>query len=365
MRQFNVEFFDRTLTYKHRDSAYNIIIDDDYISAVTNNMEISSTDKVVNGDFIYITTDDIKFFGIVTDVSPGEYTTSITYKPFMSLFDEDFLFNYRDQGTGERTHPTLEEALENYIKRMYITTPDTTKRLNIEVINSVPEANKTSNWSFNITPMQEGSVYNIVNLYTSIITAALKKYGVAILVEPIFSAHKIRLNIVKINSTFKIDGDLDNVKVQTLKYNERPNGVNKLVVYNSSNFSETAIFYVHPDRTWDLDGDNNRITPVVTKVTSVTPDETYGFAGPAVEAAYSTFSGTEWDNLIELQTVANDPIIAPMDLDIGQKITLYYKGGVYTSILTGRHLETDLVTLYFGSERIQYSKRRYKIGGQL
>lgn len=363
MRQFNVEFFDRTLTFVHRDSVYDPTIDDDYISAVSNNVEISSTDKIENGHFVYITSEDIKFFGIVTDVAPGEDITTVTYKPFISLFDEEFLMDCYDQGTGDASHPKLEDALYSYMRKMYVTTSDTHKRLNLEIVNAVSEAKKTSNWSFYILPDVEGSHYSIVNLYTTIIVNALKMYGVVVSVQPIFSSKKIVLTINKIDSTFNIDGNLDNVNVKTLKYNERPTGTNKLVVYNNQYYSDDPIiFYVHPDRSWDIE-DTNRITPVVTKVSSVSPSTEGGFAGAAVDLAYSTLSGAEWDNLIELETIANDPIIRPMDLETGQLVSIWYKGGKYSSILTGRGFEGDHVTLYFGSERIKYSKRKYKIGG--
>lgn len=363
MRQFDVHFFDRSLTYKHRDSVYDPIIDDDYISAVTNNIDISSTSAVKAGYFVHITNDDINFFGLVTDVSPGEAKTTVTYKPFITLFDEDFLFYCYDQGTGSVSHPDLETAIYNYIRRMYVTTSDTAKRLNLEVVNNVSEANRTTNWSFYILPDSDTSNYNVANLYSDILVNALKRYGVAVRVEPVFSQKKIVLTIEKRLTLFNIDADLDNVVVKTLKYNDRPTGVNKLIVYNSSDYTQSPIvFYVHPDRSWDLDNER-RITPVVTKISCVSPNDQTSFAEAALDSAYSTLSGAEWDNLIELETVANDPLIHPMTLRPGQVVCVRYKTGSYTSILTGKKIEGDLVTLLFGSERIQYSKRTRRIGG--
>lgn len=358
MRQFNVEFFDRSLTFKHRDSVYDPIIDDDYISAVTNTLEISSTSAVKPGYFVYITNENVKFFGIVTDAAPGEVITTVSYKPFITLFDEEFLMDCYDQGTGTKSHPDLETSMQDYMKQMYVTTSDNSKKLNLNITNSVPSSSRTTNWSFYILPDREESHYSIVNLYSNIIVNALKMYGVVIRVQPVFSEKRIDLFIEKRTTLFNIDANLDNVVVKTLKYNDRPTGTNKLVVYNSDNYSlSPAIFYVHPDRTWDLN-DTNRITPVVTKIASVTPDQETGFAGAAVDLAYSTLSGAEWDNLIELVTAANDSLIRPMSLHTGQVVSVWYKGGQYTSILTGRGFEGNQVTLYFGSERIKYSKRR-------
>lgn len=154
-----------------------------------------------------------------------------------------------------------------------------------------------------------------------------------------------------------------------MKYNERPNGINKLVVYNSTDFTSPVTFYVYTDRTWGIgeESGKERITPVVMDAQIVTPDSSYedpldGFAVAALDAAYSTLSGLQWDNLIELETAVNDPLVKPYEMNIGQLVSIWYKGGKYTSMLTGKTYSNNTVTLLFGSERIQYSKRAKKGG---
>lgn len=184
MQQYNVEFFDRTLTYKHRDIVYGINIDDDYLAAVTNSMDISATDLVINGDFIRITSDDVDFFGVVSDVSPGEYITTVSYRPFITIFDEPFAFNITRQGIDSSiSHWTLEGTIKAYIDWFYTagmssTDPDELQKLPLEV-NIVPsENNRVKNWTFYYEAQVEGTDYCITSLYSDIIVPALKLYGV-------------------------------------------------------------------------------------------------------------------------------------------------------------------------------------------
>lgn len=370
MQQYKIEFFDRQLSYVHHDYAVDLLIDDDYLSIVTNSVTIGSTDLVKAGHFIRISRDDntVNFFGVVSEVSPGEYVTTIRYKSFVSLFDEDILFDTTVQGTGsgKPDSSTLENVLKKYITDYYISNDDTHQ--NIPMTISVPAiGSQTRLWGMNIKSDTEGANRAIIGLHSVLIVNALKQYGIAINVTPNFSDKRIELTIAKETDTFKIDGDLDNVNVKTLKVNDRPDGVNKLIIYNTADYTDPPIiFYVHPNRTWD-DSNTNRIVPVVRDVKAATPDEeiaavdpAIAFAAAALDIAYNELSGLTWDNLIELECSPNDPIINPLSMQFGQTITLYYAGGVYESILTGISISMEVTTLTFGSERIRYTKNRKK-----
>lgn len=368
MLPYNVNFFrnnNAQLEFVYRDVASHIVIDDDYISGTSNTIDVGSTEEVKNGDYISIRNDEIDFFGVVTDVSPGEYSTQITYRPFVSIFDEDFLFDTQRQG-AHSTY-TLEQTIVDYLTQLYVSNSDTYQRLPIQVSTDLPTSSQTTRWSLNLTPDTQGSHYTIIGLYSVLIVNALKKYGVAIRVRPSFTQKKIILTVTKINTVLSIDGDLDNVNVKTLKYNERPTGVNKLVVYNTENYSQSVTFYVYSDRTFGVDDDSSRrIKPVVRELKSAAPDSestdpTTAFAVAALDVAYSVLSGITWDNLIELEVFVSDENIHPMEMEIGQKVRLVYKGGRYESILTGKTIGIDCITLLFGSERIQYSKRFNKV----
>ena len=365
MQQFNVDIFDRSLSFVYNALIDAATIDDDYISAALNIIEVPSTQLVENGQFIRLQNEDYNFFGIIAEVSPGEVATRIGFRSFLTIFDEEVLFDTNWQGTGNAgIRPTLEAAIRNFISDTYITTSDTYQRLPITItIDSA--ITETLNWSFGLMPEKDTSHYTVVNLYSEVIVRALKEYGIAITINPVFKDHTIQLTITKKPTPFKIGADQENIVVKTLKYSDKNIGVNKLIVYNADNYSQSLTFYVHADKSWNTTN-SDRITPVVRGIKLVTPQESTvdSFSAAATEAAYGELSSSSWDNCIELEVYVDDVNVTPMELDIGQVVTVYYKGASYTTILTGRVLDGDKITLIFGSERIEYSKRRKINGGK-
>lgn len=363
MQQYNVDFFNRDLTFAYNASVEVTSIDDDYISSTLNILDIPPTFLVTPGQFIRLKNDDYSFLGLVEGVSPGDFKTSVSYRSFLSIFNEDVLFDTTWQGTGHaETRPTLESVLYSYLSDNYITSSDTLQRLPISVTID-PSITQTLNWSFGIKSERDEIHQTVVNLYSDVIVRALKEYGIAIDVKPAFRDHIIRLTITKRTVPFKISADVENVVVKTLKYNESTVGTNKLIVYNANNFNQYLIFYVHPDRSWDTQ-DTNRITPVVRAIKTAIPQEdtSASFIEAATESAYSELSSSAWDNCIELETYVDDINVTPMQISIGQVVDVRYQGASYISILTGRTMDGNKITLVFGSDRIQYSKR-FKING--
>lgn len=361
MQQYRVEFFDRTLTYVFSDIVENIAIDDDYLSIQSTVIEISPTDLVKQGHFIRILRDEKDyFFGCVTDASPGEYLTTVAFKPFMTIFDTDILFDTSYQ-TRTTVEYSLENALSHYISELYRTSGDTLQNLPIVVNVPASTSDHTITWGMNIKSDTEGASRAIIGFYSVLIVNALKKYGVAIDVVPNFSTKQIVLNIGTVAGSFAIDADLDNVTVKTMKVDERPDGPNKLVVYNTSDYNSSMTFYVHNDGSWDTDN-VDRVYPVVREIRATAPDPdlpaSEAFTYAAISVAYDVMSGVEWNNLIELECAPNDPLVEPGNLKIGQPVVVFFKGGTYISILTGKTITFETVTLIFGSERIRYSKRK-------
>lgn len=358
MQQFSVNVFDRSLTYVTNEQTTVNSIDDDYISPRANAITIPNVkEEILAGYFIQLKNDKNNFFGLITDVSPGEYMTTIQFSSFITIFSETILFWVPQQGTEAGHTATLEERLRANISTYYITNADTLMRLPI-TIDIDPDITQLSRWTVGIIRIREELDYATPNLYSDFIVPALKMYGVSIKVNPDFNTKKINLVITKSTKTLDIKGDQDDVTVRTLKFNDRPLGINKLTVVNGFNTANTITYYIHPDRTFDTTN-SNRITPVSFETRIVFPREntTTEFQLSALDEAYNVFSGSAWDNYIELEVAPDNKNINPMDLEIGQQITLWYKGGKYTSILTGKVIEDRNIVLLFGSERIQYSKQ--------
>lgn len=376
MQQYRLEFFEsyistttstRRLRYVHSDFANNLTIDDDYIAIQTTMIDIGATNKVKAGQFIRVLKDNVDFFfGLVTDAEPGEYVTKVSFKPFLAIFDSNILFNiYTQYRSSSSSGLSLEETLQTYIDAYFVSNSDYRQDYPIDITIS---SSLTTKWNMNIQPETEGGSWATIGLYSVLIVRALKEYGVAISVTPNLSTGRIELSIRKIDGTLHLDADLDNVTVKTLKVNDRPSGINKLVVYNSLNYGMSLTYLVRSDRTWDrsdLVADEDRIVPVVYDIQTVTPDGTLtdpddDFELAAIGAAYDMLNGLEWDNLIELEVAPNDPLINPMSIPIGKKIAVHYCGETYTSILTGKAVSYEVITLMFGSERISYTKKTSK-----
>lgn len=373
MQQYRLEFFEnflsrypesRKLVYRHHDFVDGISIDDDYLSVQSTTVEIRATTKVKNGQILRVLRDDKDYFlGLVTNVTPGEYSTTVTFKPFIAIFDSDILFNintqyWNENSVGISLEQTLKLYIEEYFANSDAQSPIYDYRQYYPLTVKTPSSGLTS-WNMYILS-DDDSVWTIVNLY-SLIVRALKEYGVVISVSVNFSTGQIELNIGKLSGTRHIDADLDNVTVKTLKVNERPDGINKLIVHNALTYSSPYIFYVHQDRTWDTTN-TQRITPVSYSIITVTPDGTYSdptadFYYAASNAAREQLNGVGWDNLIELECSPNDPIVKPLAMRIGQQVAVHQKGDTYISILTGKNISLETVTLIFGSERITYTKR--------
>lgn len=363
MQQYNVDFFNRGMSFAYNSTIDVTSIDDDYISSSVNVIEIPPTLLVTTGQFVRLQNDDYSFFGLVTDVSPGEYETNVSYKSFLTIFDEEVLFDTLWQGTTEpSSRPTLEGVIYSYLTDNYISTSDVLERLPISV-SIDPSITQTTKWSFGYASDSDETHRTVVNLYSDIIVRALKDYGIVIDVNPVFHDGTVHLVITKRSVPLKISADLDNITVKTLKYSESNIGTNKLIVYNANNFNQSLIFYVHTDHSWSAE-DRDRITPVIRAIKTVTPQEntTNSFIEAATEAAYSALSSSAWDNCIELEVYVDDINVTPMQLSIGQTVDVRYQGASYTSILTGRIMDGNKITLVFGSDRIQYSKR-FKING--
>ncbi len=369
MQQYSIEFFDRKFNFVYRDTATDLTIDDDYLAPAQNSVEIGPTTDVKFGYFIRIKRDTEEFFGVVVESSPGKYKTKIQYKPFLSLFDEDIMFDTNYQlkrvdgtvnGVSQKVNQySLEQVIKTYIEQEYVNNSDTLQNLPI----SVSIGSNTKPWGFNIKSDVEGQHMAIIGLYQVLLVNAMKLYGIALNVRPDYELKTVFITISTNSSTVDIDGSLDNILVKTLKLNDRPSGTNKLIVYDATDLTRTPItFYVYTNREWGVD-DTDRITPVSKDIAIATPDPEIedpieAFALAALDIGYSQLSGLTWDNLIELEIIPNDPLIRPMELEFGQMISLWYNGDQYSSILTGRNIGPDIITLTFGSERIKFTKRR-------
>lgn len=359
MRPYNVEIFSRDYVLKHHTNINYVSIEEDYLSPQNNSLTILIGDgSIGEGDYIWITRSGTneKYFGVVTGVnvvSPLE--VKVNFTTFLDgIFETRILFDTDLQGTG-----TLEQALADLITSNWISTGDQTERIPGLVCVTT---SSTRSWGFNLKSEKEGMHHCIINFYDSIIVPALKKYRVRMEAVPDIQNKKITLSIgTNSDEVFYIDADLPNVLERQITIMETDDTTNKLVVYNKEDYSQSRTYYLHPNGTYDRTN-SNRIFPAVRMVRSTEPeynqDKTVkkSFADQADAEAEDLFGGISYNNNIELSVLKDDALIHPLSMDIGQMAVIYNQGTAHNSILTATKIEDNLVTLTFGTIRLDLTK---------
>lgn len=351
MQPFNVEIFDREFNLIQHYNVGAIDYNYDYLSTVENSVMIEFNENVEKGDYIRIVNNTDSYFGFISSIAVNESIqgfSEIRFKPFIALFDAPILFDTTLQGSGT----SLEQAIADIITDYWISNADADENiygLEVQTIST------TSGWGFHITSDQKGLNKAIINFMTSIVRRSLTKYQVGLYAEPDFINKKIVVSIgVKAVSTFYIEADLPNVIEKSIIVNETTEDMNKLVIYDQADLTTNVIYYKHPDGSYDTT-DDDRITPVIYGITSVSVAEGDTFADVAEDAADKQFDVDTYSNLIEITVQNEDEIVMPQTLTIGQTVNVISNGTSYSSILTGVE-RSNKTKLIFGTIRLDLTK---------
>lgn len=359
MQVYKVEIFDRDFVLRSHTNVTSVDYSEDYLSPEANAIVLNKIEASV-GDYIWITNELYKFFGVVSAVSSeSEDLLTISYKSFLTEFDTSILFDTSIQ--GDKGSQTLENYIANTLHQTFGYNTDASMNIPHMTIRS---SSSTSKWSLGLQSDEEYSHYCIANLLKHIIIPAFERYSIAILVEPDISAKDIIVTVGVSNASIvTIEADLPNVVKKYVTVRQNDNFVNKVVVYNSENYIDKVVYYRHPDGTFSI-LDANRIVPVVQEMYAVAPtyeDEVIveTFAEKALDQAIDAFSVVEYNNLIELTMPIDDPLNKPMGLKIGQVANIISDDKQYQSILSGKTV-SNTVTLVFGIVRVDLTKKIWR-----
>lgn len=351
MQPYNIEIFDTSFNLIQH---YNSGVTDykfDYLSTVENSVLVEFNDNVQKGNYIRLVNDTDDYFGYITAIQVNESVqgfSEIRFKPFISLFDSQILFDTTLQGSGTN----LEQAMANIITSYWISNSDTSQNIYGLTVSTI---SVTSNWTFHITSDQQGLNKAIISFMNSIVRRALTKYQIGLYVTPDFQHKTINVAIgVKDATTFNIEADLPSVIDKSIILNETTEDTNKLVIYDQADLTTNIVYYKHPDGTYDT-SNTNRIVPVRYGLTSVAVATGDTFANAALNAANKQFDVDSYNNLIELTIQNDDALINPQNISIGQAVNVITNGTSYTSILTGIERSTK-TKLTFGSIRLDLTK---------
>jgi hypothetical protein len=347
MKACNVEIFDAQMNYICHDVIETPMIDNDYLAADTTSISINRFVGIPKNGYVWIR-GDFSFFGFITDSVTDDEQTTVNFLPFINKFDQEVLFDTKLQGGKD----SLETVLGSFIDSYWVHNSDALQNIPIDILDPSSE---TTNWGFNLKSDTEGMHHCIINFYDVLLRRSLTKYGIAMTIIPSPNDHKIRLSIGAPRGTPYIDADLPNVVVDTFKVNQAGRTTNKMVIWNAANYTDKVEYYLHPDGSYNTIN-SDRITPVVSDISSVMPNDQKPFPVVAAENAASTFSGIEWTNEIKLIVQNDDPIITPANMAIGQQVKIIRNGIEYTTLLTGKVLDHE-TTLIFGTIRLDLTKK--------
>ena len=103
--------------------------------------------------------------------------------------------------------------------------------------------------------------------------------------------------------------------------------------------------------------DNLRIEPVVFDYKSIKVSDDESFTEKAFAQAEEKLLSKDYNNLIELELMADDDMNDPLDWEIGQKGMIISEDKIYTSIFTGYSIEDGAITMIFGAVRNELTKK--------
>ena len=353
---YNIEIFDRQFNLIDHYTLGGVSYKYDYLNTTENRIIVAFNAAVEIGQYIHLDNGIRDYFGVISGVFSGEVAAGfmeVRYRPFISIFDAQILFDTDLQpGSGSGSTVTLEQMIADTITAYWISNADASQNipgLSVRTISSTPS------WGFHLTSDIKGLHKTIINFQTAIIQKALTKYQVGLYAIPDYVAKTITIEIgVKALATYVIEADLPSVIVKNIVLNENSNDINKLVIYDNTDLTTNIIYYKHPDRSYDTT-DADRITPVIYSLIGVSPTEEDPFLKLAQQNADKTFDQESYNNLIELTVTNEDELVMASNLTIGQVVSVVSDGVIYPSLFTGVEIGSR-TKLIFGTVRIELTK---------
>lgn len=359
MRVYNVEVYDPKFNFRSHTNVMSLDYNEDYLTPENNKIIVEKIDANV-GDYLLITNGDYEFFGRVTGTSSeSKDTINISYKPFISLLDLDVLFDVNLQNKDSGT--ALEDYIAATIQELFVSNADTS--MTVPHITSTITSH-TSKWNLGLVSDEETSHYCISNLLKNIVIKAFEAYSIRIFARFNPGEKMVYLSIGTNNAPeVTIEADFPNISSKNISVRQNDVSVNKVIVYNSENYTDKIIFYRHTNDTFSI-VDTDRVVPVVQETYAVAPvyEEDVvveSFAERALQQAEEAFAMVEYDNFIELTMAIDDSLYHPMSMEVGQVVNVISGDKQYRSILSGVNI-SNTITLVFGLIRVDLTKQIWR-----
>lgn len=342
---YNLEVFTDQFEYV----AFDLIddrqtIDLDYLTynAYTITTRLNEAQK---GYFVRITKDNEHVAsGYIADVQPGKTTQEISIKPLQSLFDAEVFYT-----------PVTDciTWLATNIQAAFMSNSDMLQNRPI-TLTYTPSATALPLTGFNL--------HTEVNIL-SVIISALKTYGVVCEMALDVTNKRITVNIAQQTATQTIEAQLDNVIETSVTLGDSYGSLNKMIIRKTDKDSGESlgdyIFYLHLNGAIDQN-DTNRIYPVFWDLETMETEDDQTAAEwlqKATARAKEVLTPAKYDNEILLTYKADDMLTHPLDVEIGTITSIYFDNDIYESILTGKTIAGQKITLIYGVVRTDLTKK--------
>ena len=174
MQVYRIEVFDREFNNFYHDQISEPTYSEDYIEIKRNTVKCSIDENVKAGNLIIVDDGAQTFFGFVETTNIGSDDMTITYLPYLSVFNTQVLFDTDYQGSGR----SLESVIKELIEGLFVNNSDALQ--NVPTIGDINLYSATTTWGFNLKSDKEGMHRCIVGLYDTIIRRAFNQYGIVV-----------------------------------------------------------------------------------------------------------------------------------------------------------------------------------------
>lgn len=346
---YKVEIFSDQFIYKSMAMVdeTTTAIEQDFLTYDSNTIQTPLID-CEKGDLIHITDQDNNYVadGIIGDVQPGNKAQEITIRPLNALFDTEVFYT----------------AVTDCITWL-ATNIDNTFMSNTDTLQNRP-ITLTYTQSADNLPLTGFNLHETVNIL-SVMVSAMKTYGVVVASRLDLPNKRFTVNIYQQTATKVLEASLENVLQKSVTIGDSYGSTNKAIIRKIRVVDDVTTvlgqteFYLHPNGTIDTT-DGNRIVPVFWELESLELDDDMTeseWQAAALSRAKEILTPAKYDNEIVLQYDRDDLLARPADMLIGTATTIYLDGNTYASILTGKRIEGQKITLIFGVTRTELTKQ--------
>lgn len=359
MRPYNVEVFDRDMNFLSNTVTDDVKYKEDYLDPEKYKISLSGVSNVPTNSFIHIFRDNEDYIGLVTQTEDKtDGALNVTVNELASVFDVDVIADVNDMANY-----SLEEYIKKWITELFID-GDTSMAMPLSISTSSTTTDWVIDFSVKNEPREDEPeptmLITELNLLDDVILPAFTQYQIRLDYSINLNTKQISIDIGKNTAAqIVIEADLPNIIDKNVVVKKASRQTNKIIVYNSEDYTESITYYLHPDDSFDTE-DDDRIVPVSYKLLTAKAEEDEGeitktFEEAAHEKAEASFAKNKYTNLIEIEVLNDDELVNSKQLKVGQVVSVISDGVAYTSILTGRSIN-NTTTLIFGTLRLELTK---------